>query len=592
MSSRALHVSRVRHVLLDLPPANAGSFEELIAHLMTVQFGRPFRTSASGTQNGYDGATVDDGPLLAFEAKRYSRGALNLNELRGKIAQASDNPTRPCCLWILVTTARTTTQLDRALRIDLARANTGYFAFDWCSGSRLPKLFSFLLIHKDPVIKWFKCFHPASADEIGLALGASDCYREDRADIEQLERDLAAITWNAETLIESLQHIKLTSKNESEIGENALEICLASIEFAKLASAKRFNQIPKQIMVLRSVITETATYCYRLGKIEEEDAVQLIRALDYQTSDFVNNWGDINEAPDLNGMIDGIRRKHANALDKLELMPSTPAVTDRRYLSLVEKYDTDFFEELEDIIRNLKILGDSIAAFGRPKFTRDTVAMLIYRLSIQIAVIPIDLSKISELINKIDIELDILQYDITDIGRHIIVRCRQAFGRLVKHRVLPDLTTFQLPGWAHEFILFDRAIPGVARQIFALSRLPISERNLEIIEPTGTAAPHESLLPGEPLSFANATYDALIERLVKLSEMVGLAIGLPAACHYQCLVDSSEYLSISTGITVERPVLTDADGWVEPTPRSVRLYMVPWVEHVYKPKPHDFDYYG
>lgn len=67
-----LHLASLKSALIKLPPTGSDGFEGLLAAVLTMACGQPFRLASSGSQRGRDGDSAFDAGATYFEAKRYT----------------------------------------------------------------------------------------------------------------------------------------------------------------------------------------------------------------------------------------------------------------------------------------------------------------------------------------------------------------------------------------------------------------------------------------------------------------------------------------------------------------------------------------
>ncbi len=167
-------IACIRKAFQEMKPASEGSFEDLVAEVLTYITGLRFRTSKSGTQGGIDGAYISNDLVVVFEAKRVKR--LDKRGLYIKIVDLQENPRTPD-VYILVSLVELDTQTFTVINEELRDKGIEFICLDWSRNDVLCELVAVLSWSREVLIV-FNERH-----------GAFDALMDDVLEAAQIVRD-------------------------------------------------------------------------------------------------------------------------------------------------------------------------------------------------------------------------------------------------------------------------------------------------------------------------------------------------------------------------------------------------------------------
>ena len=133
------HLENLRNAILKLEPTGQDGFEGLVALLLTVLSGQPFRLASSGPQRGRDGDSAFDRGATYFEAKLY-KDKISKGKILEKLEDILIDDQGQVDLFIVCSTSRIPA-LDAQGFIKLfEQQGIGILLLDWIDSTRLPPL--------------------------------------------------------------------------------------------------------------------------------------------------------------------------------------------------------------------------------------------------------------------------------------------------------------------------------------------------------------------------------------------------------------------------------------------------------------------
>ena len=133
------HLENIRSAILKLAPTGPNGFEGLLAALLTVTCGQPFRLASSGTQRGRDGDSAFDVGATYFEAKLYS-GNVPKSEIAVKVMDLWADDQGQVDTWIIGSTSAIPAQNAMDFGKIFESIGIGLVLLDWVGNTRLPPL--------------------------------------------------------------------------------------------------------------------------------------------------------------------------------------------------------------------------------------------------------------------------------------------------------------------------------------------------------------------------------------------------------------------------------------------------------------------
>ena len=148
------HLNELKSALLNLSPTGPSGFEGLIAAVLQEIKGVPFRLSASGRQDGIDGATTSTDEIIVFECK-LCKGKVARSGVVMKLTDFNRHRKATDAVWILATTGEVRAQTATDLYTDGESYGVLVTLLDW-NNSELSRLAVALAIASDTTVKFFK----------------------------------------------------------------------------------------------------------------------------------------------------------------------------------------------------------------------------------------------------------------------------------------------------------------------------------------------------------------------------------------------------------------------------------------------------
>ena len=133
------HLENLKRAILQLAPTGPNGFEGLLAAVLTLVCGQPFRLASSGTQRGRDGDSAFDVGATYFEAKLYS-GDVPKRDIAVKVMDLMADDQGQVDTWIICSTSAIPAQnaMDYSRTFD--SIGIGLVLLDWVDNARLPPL--------------------------------------------------------------------------------------------------------------------------------------------------------------------------------------------------------------------------------------------------------------------------------------------------------------------------------------------------------------------------------------------------------------------------------------------------------------------
>lgn len=128
----------LKATLVRLAATGDDGFEGLMAVILTVITGHPFRLASAGSQGGLDGRTHNGLIDIAYEAKLYT-SALGAKVVHDKITVLLGSA-QPPDLWILGATVPASTQVLAPMTVAAERAGLAILVLDWAKSGQIPPL--------------------------------------------------------------------------------------------------------------------------------------------------------------------------------------------------------------------------------------------------------------------------------------------------------------------------------------------------------------------------------------------------------------------------------------------------------------------
>ena len=133
------HLANLKRALLKLPPTGSDGFEGLLAAVLTMACGQPFRLASSGTQRGRDGDSAFDAGATYFEAKRY-RNNVPKKEITAKLMDLMADNQGQVDTWIIAATSPIPALNAKDFRVSAESVGIGIVLLDWTNNTPLPPL--------------------------------------------------------------------------------------------------------------------------------------------------------------------------------------------------------------------------------------------------------------------------------------------------------------------------------------------------------------------------------------------------------------------------------------------------------------------
>lgn len=168
------HLEALRTAVRTLEATGANGFEGLIAAVLSDITGQPFRLASSGTQRGRDGDSAFDASATYFEAKLY-KDEVPKPSVIVKLADLAIDNAGQVDLWVLASTAPTSSQHARDYEDNAALHGIGIQILDWSSVT-LPPLAIALTLAKTTVRDFLQAnlTDPAHVAVVADAIAAMD----------------------------------------------------------------------------------------------------------------------------------------------------------------------------------------------------------------------------------------------------------------------------------------------------------------------------------------------------------------------------------------------------------------------------------
>ena len=141
------HLEALSSAVRALSATGDTGFEGLIATVMSQIAEQPFRLASSGTQRGRDGDSAFDEGATYFEAKHY-QDEVAKKEVTGKLSDVQIDDVGQVDLWVLASTARTSSQHARDYRTLAGKIGIGIVILDWSDVSIPPLAIALTLSKK------------------------------------------------------------------------------------------------------------------------------------------------------------------------------------------------------------------------------------------------------------------------------------------------------------------------------------------------------------------------------------------------------------------------------------------------------------
>ena len=133
------YLEKLKAALLKLSPTGSDGFEGLLAAVLTVACGQPFRLASSGSQRGRDGDSAFDAGATYFEAKRYS-GNVPKAEIATKLMDLVADDQGQVDTWIIGATSPIPALHANDFRSFAESLGIGLVLLDWTDNTPLPPL--------------------------------------------------------------------------------------------------------------------------------------------------------------------------------------------------------------------------------------------------------------------------------------------------------------------------------------------------------------------------------------------------------------------------------------------------------------------
>ena len=133
------HLENLKQAILKLDPTGEDGFEGLIAAVLTVVTGQPFRLASSGVQRGRDGDSAFDGGATYFEAKLY-KGKVSKDSIASKIVDLQTDDIGQVDMFIVCSTSSTFLQSASDFNKLCESIGIKFVLLDWIANTPLPPL--------------------------------------------------------------------------------------------------------------------------------------------------------------------------------------------------------------------------------------------------------------------------------------------------------------------------------------------------------------------------------------------------------------------------------------------------------------------
>ena len=148
------HLKELQSVLLNLSPTGPSGFEGLIAEVLQEIKGVPFQLSASGRQDGIDGASTSTDETIVFECK-LCKGPVARSGVVMKLTDFNRHRKATDAVWILATTGEVRAQTATDLNTDGESYGILVTLLDW-HNSKLSRLATALAIASDTTVRFLE----------------------------------------------------------------------------------------------------------------------------------------------------------------------------------------------------------------------------------------------------------------------------------------------------------------------------------------------------------------------------------------------------------------------------------------------------
>ena len=142
------HLANLKSAILKLAPTGPNGFEGLLAAVLTLACGQPFRLASSGTQRGRDGDSAFDAGATYFEAKRYASDVPK-REIAVKLMDLMADDQGELDTWIIGSTSAIPALNAKDFRRSFESIGIGIVLLDWADNTRLPPLAAVVVMGGD-----------------------------------------------------------------------------------------------------------------------------------------------------------------------------------------------------------------------------------------------------------------------------------------------------------------------------------------------------------------------------------------------------------------------------------------------------------
>ena len=158
------HLANLKRTLLKLSPVGSDGFEGLLAAVLTMACGQPFRLASSGTQRGRDGDTAFDAGATYFEAKRYG-DKVPKKEISVKLMDLVADDQGQVDTWIIGATSPIPALNAKDFRSFAESVGIGIVLLDWTDNTPLPPLATMIVMGGQAAKDFFRSHLNEPTDE-------------------------------------------------------------------------------------------------------------------------------------------------------------------------------------------------------------------------------------------------------------------------------------------------------------------------------------------------------------------------------------------------------------------------------------------